>query len=91
MKFNKGIKWIKTSFRNFKYDILAGKERAKNRQKGEQDDKVSTSQISVVPDQVKYSRFGCVNCLWAGVECKDGSQYKTDGKLARCTSYNFYD
>ena len=28
-----------------------------------------------VPQSVRESDFGCHNCLWAGVECKNGSKY----------------
>lgn len=51
-----------------------------------------------VPEEVQRSKFGCVNCLWAGVECKFGSKYKAEtakdmygNYVPSCSSYTYYD
>ena len=47
-----------------------------------------------VPPEVKRSEFGCKNCLWYGVECKDGSKYAPKRSVAgnpSCMGYNYYD
>lgn len=43
-----------------------------------------------VPPEVKNSTFGCKNCLWMCIECKDGSLYKPKGKRS-CEAYTYYD
>ena len=47
----------------------------------------------VVPCEVMCSKFGCMNCLWAGIECKHGSWYEL--KYVRCVpsckNYSYYD
>lgn len=46
-----------------------------------------------VPKEVRISRFGCINCLWSDVECKNGSMYlpyNYDGKIS-CKNYTYYD
>ena len=43
-----------------------------------------------VPDKVKVSTFGCVNCLWNCIECKSGSMYKPKGEDG-CGAYTYYD
>jgi hypothetical protein len=46
-----------------------------------------------VPQEVKTSTFGCVNCLWSGVECKQGSKYNEEFKNGKkfCAAYTYYD
>jgi hypothetical protein len=48
----------------------------------------------IVPDKVKSSEFGCRNCLWHCIECKQGSMYKPQttlrGKFS-CKGYAYYD
>lgn len=48
-----------------------------------------------VPEEVRCSKFGCVNCLWASCECKLGSKYRpyydTSEKKTACDSYTYYD
>jgi len=51
------------------------------------------SSINGVPESVKLSQFGCFNCLWFGVECKNGSNYEAreeHGKI-NCASYAYYN
>jgi len=51
------------------------------------------------PAEVRRSTFGCINCLYAGIECKHGSNYKpapvfVDHKRtahATCSGYTYYD
>jgi len=47
-----------------------------------------------VPSEVLNSQFGCRNCLWQCVECKNGSQYvphTASTGAATCRSYAYYD
>jgi hypothetical protein len=53
-----------------------------------------------VPPEVKNSEFGCRNCLWSCIECKQGSMYKVKYDLIRdykgnyhnsCENYTYYD
>ena len=46
-----------------------------------------------VPEEVKSSEFGCVNCLWASIECKQGSKYREVIKKGKpcCDAYTYYD
>ena len=45
-----------------------------------------------VPDNVRSSKFGCVNCLWASCECKQGSMFKNEkAGFAECSNYTYYD
>jgi hypothetical protein len=43
-----------------------------------------------VPDAVKNSQFGCINCLQYDVECKKGSMYIPKGKNG-CKNYIYFD
>jgi len=47
-----------------------------------------------VPEEVKRSDFGCCNCLWNGVECRNGDKYTPkkaiDGSPS-CRAYSYYD
>lgn len=58
---------------------------------------MNTETKSAVPESVRRSRFGCINCLWAGIECKEGSKYrpaleKTEYKAkGDCEGYTYYD
>jgi len=48
---------------------------------------------SKAPKEVRSSQYGCRNCLWAGVECKQGSMYipyVSDGRPS-CKNYTYYD
>ena len=47
----------------------------------------------IVPDKVKSSTFGCTNCLWHSVECKQGSMYQphTAQNKPSCKAYTYYD
>jgi hypothetical protein len=49
--------------------------------------------IKEVPQEVKNSRFGCINCLWASIECKQGSKYKEEFEKGKkfCATYTYYD
>ncbi len=49
--------------------------------------------IKEVPKEVKSSQFGCPNCLWAGIECKQGSKYteKINNGKKSCAYYTYYD
>ena len=44
-------------------------------------------------ENVKYSRFGCMNCLWYSVECIDHKKFepKVSMNQPSCKSYNYYD
>jgi len=46
-----------------------------------------------VPPEVIHSQYGCINCLWSGVECIRGSMYKEriDGRSKECAAYTYYD
>jgi hypothetical protein len=41
----------------------------------------------------KSSTFGCRNCLWASVECHQGSMFQPEiaGGLPSCKAYSYYD
>lgn len=57
------------------------------------DNAAGTNPVKVVPIEVKHSDYGCPNCLWYAVECKDGSKYaekKKNGKLI-CSAYMYCD
>lgn len=48
---------------------------------------------STLSDAVRFGRYGCVNCLWSCIECKNGSKYRPElrhGELS-CAAYSFYD
>jgi hypothetical protein len=47
----------------------------------------------IVPDKVKSSEFGCRNCLWQSIECKQGSMYQphTAQNKPSCKGYTYYD
>ena len=53
----------------------------------------TTKTTAAIPDELKNSDFGCPNCLWSGIECKNGSKYapaiKGSGSL--CRAYTYYD
>ena len=44
-------------------------------------------------EKTKKSRFGCVNCLWAGCECKGGENFyfTSYNGVASCKRYTYYD
>lgn len=48
-----------------------------------------------VPAAVKSSLFGCMNCLWASIECKNGSNYVETKRKAfgnpTCEGYTDFD
>lgn len=46
-----------------------------------------------VPLEVKHSPYGCMNCLWGGVECLQGSMYEPDtyNGVPSCKAYTYYD
>jgi hypothetical protein len=49
-----------------------------------------------VPEEVKTSDFGCVNCLWYCVECRNGSKYqpaqsRIKPEIPSCADYVYYD
>jgi len=47
---------------------------------------------STIPETVKVSEFGCVNCLWAGIECRNGSKYAPkNGDKNSCGGYTYFD
>ena len=48
------------------------------------------SEVKGVPRAVRNSAFGCRNCLWAGVECKNGMKYEANG-TSSCKNYTYYD
>lgn len=46
------------------------------------------------PYDVKISDYGCKNCLYASIECKQGSPYKPHkafNGLPSCEAYVYYD
>jgi len=52
----------------------------------------------VDPNAPKFTRvpgrFGCSTCLWAGIECKNGSMFQksnTSDKSSPCDGYTYYD
>ena len=54
--------------------------------------------IVKVPQPLRsQSAFGCRNCLWKGVECVDGWNYKAGRPLmdfpkdSGCQGYTYYD
>lgn len=49
--------------------------------------------VPVVPAEVKGSKFGCANCLWASCECKNGSKYvpSTYKGEKTCGAYTYCD
>lgn len=47
-------------------------------------------EIKEVPASVKSSQFGCRNCLWNCVECKNGSKYSPT-LSGNCEAYTYYD
>jgi hypothetical protein len=53
------------------------------------------SVVKDVPEDVRLSEFGCLNCLYQGAECKRGSRYEpTDQRpfgQPTCASYAYYD
>ncbi len=50
-----------------------------------------TTEIKEVPQEAKTGDFGCVNCLWASIECKSGSMYVPKEKSKQCDNYTYYD
>ena len=49
---------------------------------------------SITKEDVKYSQFGCVNCLWQCVECNDQDKFEptqTRSGEPSCKSYAYYD
>ena len=49
-------------------------------------------------EEVRISKFGCMNCLYAGCECKNYSNFKPDwyeGSSKKlyptCKGYTYYD
>ena len=46
------------------------------------------------PPEVRWSDYGCINCLWRGVECENEQNYEPatahDGQ-AGCVSYVYCD
>lgn len=46
-----------------------------------------------VPEAVRNSQFGCRNCLWMCVECKQGSKYRPANYKGKptCETYTYYD
>jgi len=47
----------------------------------------------VTKENVKGSRFGCANCLWASIECKGQEKFapKVYNGVATCERYTYYD
>ncbi|KKN12480.1 hypothetical protein LCGC14_1016040 [marine sediment metagenome] len=50
----------------------------------------SNAPPSSVPQKVKISEFGCINCLWNSCECSRGSMFKLTPK-GECENYTYYD
>lgn len=45
-------------------------------------------------ETVRLHTFGCVNCLWVGIECQNGSRYRPQlmsPKQGPCAFYTYYD
>ena len=52
------------------------------------------SERAKIPEDVLYSDYGCLNCLWADVECKGGSKYAPEvvgTRLSHCFNYVYFD
>ena len=48
--------------------------------------------INPAPEDVRNSEFGCRNCLWRGIECVNGRNYKHNpGTGSPCLGYTYYD
>lgn len=48
--------------------------------------------MSAAPEEVRSSKFGCMNCLWSCVECQHGSMYKAQSEQdTECKAYTYYD
>lgn len=48
----------------------------------------------VTLETVKSSEFGCRNCLWVGIECKDYRKFDPiiiDDHIPSCDGYTYYD
>lgn len=46
----------------------------------------------IVPEKVKQSTFGCINCLWASNECSHSSRYSPKSTTDEaCSYYTYYD
>lgn len=48
---------------------------------------------NVTLEKIKYSTFGCANCLWHCIECKDYEKFspKIYDNMPTCTGYVYYD
>ena len=45
-----------------------------------------------VPMEARNSIYGCGNCLWHCIECKNGSIYKPKSEQEiDCDNYTYYD
>jgi hypothetical protein len=44
-------------------------------------------------EEVKASSFGCRNCLWASIECKNYEKFQPEWKkkIPSCKAYTYYD
>lgn len=50
--------------------------------------------VNCVPKEVQNSSFGCMNCMYASCECKNGVNYKprtTSSGKPSCAGYVYYD
>lgn len=60
----------------------------------EKEIRLNQARENLAPEDVRLSEFGCRNCLWAGIECEQGSKYRghkaLDGSPS-CKAYTYYD
>ncbi|MBF0554279.1 MAG: hypothetical protein HQK96_06910 [Nitrospirae bacterium] len=45
-------------------------------------------------ENIKSSIYGCMNCLWAGCECKNQSKFQAEKTVqgkATCKGFTYYD
>ena len=54
-------------------------------------EKLTAEKVTI--EMVKYSTFGCINCLWHGVECDGQSKFSPDVYEGQptCKAYAYYD
>jgi hypothetical protein len=61
---------------------------------------MSDAEKKQVPEEIKNSDFGCLNCLWSNAECTEGSLYNPIYNksicpeipfVLRCGAYSYYD
>lgn len=54
---------------------------------------IFTDPAEVTLGDIRFSTFGCINCLWNHCECKNGSRFIPNVYQGHpsCKSYAFYD